>query len=193
MNSLRERLIFLSGFFVRPATVRSVSQSTRHMTDRILYHAGAMNGGVVVEWGAGLGVLTRRLLQVIPPDGYLLSFENHPQYARELKRKLSGPQLEVVAEDASKTPEYLRKRGLPKASHIISTIPIRGEDAGQMLDAAAAALEPGGRYVQIGLWCSRELKNSSFQYHGRELVWWNVPPEVIHVMECRNGSANTGG
>lgn len=179
---LRDGLVFFHGFLRRPGAVRSVSQSSRHMVNRILHNAGALNGGLVLEFGAGLGRVTERLLEQMGPEGRLLSFETHPQYAQHLRDSLRDPRLEVVEDAADRAPHHLKKRQLAKATHIVSTAPLRKETGAATAAAAADCLAPGGHYVQIGLWCGKDVFRPHFQYVKQELVVRNCPPEIIHVL-----------
>jgi phospholipid N-methyltransferase len=75
---------------------------------------------VIVEYGAGDGVITRELLTRLPPDGKLVAFETNEEFASALG-SITDPRL-VVERDAGGAAETLARLGLT-ADAVVSGIP----------------------------------------------------------------------
>ena len=77
---------------------------------------------VVVELGAGDGVITRHLLPRLHPEGKILAFEILPQLSKDLHR-IDDPRLIVVEDSAEHLAYYLEKEGLGEVDYIVSALP----------------------------------------------------------------------
>ena len=76
----------------------------RSVHARIVAAAGAAEGDVVVEIGAGLGTLTTALLNAAPATARVIAVERDPDMQRVLQAELGHePRLTIRAEDAAHT------------------------------------------------------------------------------------------
>jgi phospholipid N-methyltransferase len=66
-------------------TVGAIAPSSRYLTQAMLRPLPLGNAQVVVELGPGTGVMTRAMLDVMPSNATLLTFEINPRFARHLR------------------------------------------------------------------------------------------------------------
>jgi phospholipid N-methyltransferase len=110
---------------------------------------------VVVEYGPGTGVFTRRLIQQVHPDSTILAVELNRGFAGRLRRynklrKTKTPRLIVAKSNALNVGELLERHGLGRADYVLSGIPFSFLDARtrvDLIDRTHEALVPGGRFV----------------------------------------------
>ncbi len=99
---------------------------------------------MVVEYGAGDGVITKEILKILPADGKILAIELNPDFFVELQ-KIRDPRLEVWQGDV-----FDLIGSLPKSNIIISGIPfsrISCEKREAIIRQTAAALNKGGLFI----------------------------------------------
>ena len=108
----------------------------------ILMRAGVRAGARIVEAGVGGGTLTNALLAAVGPHGSLASYEIRADLAEAARRSVAtyygdAPQWQLVVRDAV--------LGFDErdVDAVIADVP----DPDTLLDAAAAALRPGGTYA----------------------------------------------
>src|SRR3989338_19199 len=65
----------------------------------------------VVEFGPGTGAITRALLDALPRQATLYSFEISPRFRDYLRQKLADPRLVVISAGAECVGEELAARG----------------------------------------------------------------------------------
>lgn len=141
---------------------------------------------VVVELGAGDGVITRHILDRLPADGKVIAFEVSPELCADMET-IGDERLVVANDSAENIRPWLDQIGADYADHIISAIPFAAlpPDLGRAIVAAAKAnLRPGGRYNQVHY----SLKTKAYyeQAFGRveaRRVWRNLPP--AWVLYCK--------
>ena len=137
---------------------------------------------VVVELGAGDGVITKYILDRLPAHGKVIAFEVSGDLCDDM-RAFADPRLVVAQDSAENIRHYLDQIGADKADHIVSAIPFAAlpEQVGRnIVRAAKDNLKPGGCYNQVHY----SLKKRSYyeEAFGRvELrrVWRNLPPAWV--------------
>lgn len=75
----------------------------------------------IIEYGAGNGVITKEILNVLPPDGKLIAIELNDLFINELK-KIKDKRLIIIKENAVKISKNI-KTLMPKIDAVISTLP----------------------------------------------------------------------
>jgi superfamily II DNA/RNA helicase/phospholipid N-methyltransferase len=140
---------------------------------------------VIVELGAGDGVITRHILKHLRDDGVLLAFEVAEELCEEMKA-INDPRLIVVNDSAEYIGDYLKQAGKRFADHIVSAIPFAAlpEELGKnIVSEAKKHLRYGGQYNQVHY----SLKTKSYyeQAFGNVDTKWvalNLPP--AYVLYC---------
>ena len=141
---------------------------------------------VIVELGAGDGVITRHILRYLRPDARVIACEVSPDLCDDL-RAIGDERLIVAQDSAENIRPYLDRIGADYADHIVSAIPFAAlpPKLGQrIVGSAHANLRPGGRYHQV------HYSLKTMDYYRRAFgavearrVFLNLPP--AWVLYCR--------
>jgi phospholipid N-methyltransferase len=181
---LGERRRFLRSFLEGPARVGAVLPTSRRTVRATLDMAPIADASCVVELGAGTGPYTREILARLGPDGRLLAFEVSPALAGSLRRELTDPRLEVIAESAT---SLERRLGGRRPEVIVSALPFTSLPAGlraEILEVARRVLADDGvmLVLQYSPFMQRDLERI-FGSVRRRISPLNVPPAVLFA--CR--------
>ncbi|PIE83237.1 MAG: methyltransferase [Candidatus Contendobacter odensis] len=143
--------------------------------------------GIVLELGGGTGAVTDALLKHGVPPWKLVVVERSPNLARHLDRKF--PQLQVIQGDAAVLVELL---GAHDCAHtvnsIVSSLPLRSLPPAvtcAISNQFQTLLKPGGLLLQY-TYDLRGIHNDflvGFRQVSRKIVWRNLPPARIEVLE----------
>ena len=87
-------------------TVGTVTRSSKHLCKGMIKHVDFQHARLIVELGAGDGVITKHILRNMHPDARLMAFEVHPKFCESLRR-IRDKRLIVVEDSAEKLDEYL--------------------------------------------------------------------------------------
>ncbi len=183
-------LVFLRGFLENPKEVGSLVPSSRFLIRRVLECGGVSRARVVVELGAGTGVLTREILRRMPQDGCLLAVEINPRFVRVLRREIQDPRLVIFEGSSTDLEEALGQAGERCADLVLSGIPFstmaRGEGF-RTLKAAKQVLGPSGRFVAYQFRSHvRRLAEPLFGQAEMHGALWNLPPMKIYVWRAED-------
>ncbi len=144
-------LEFFKGFLRKPKEVGSLIPSSRFLVRKVLRVGEVDRANVVVELGAGTGVITRQILARIPLHSKLIAIEINPDFARTLERTHGrDSRFNLYLGSAERLDDALAKFGEREADLVVSGIPFSTLDRGvgrRVLEAARLALAPGGRLV----------------------------------------------
>lgn len=149
-SRFRELGLFARNFVKHPRMLGSVIPSSRYLIERVLGRVDWERARVIVEYGPGVGTITREILPRLAPDGVVLVLETNPDFVRHLRDTIRDPRLHVVHGSAATIGQELAARGLGSADYVISGIPFSTLPAAAREDVLAAtrtALEPGGTFV----------------------------------------------
>ena len=75
---------------------------------------------VVVEFGTGLGNITQRILDNLPPDGKLYSFEVKAEFLEDVKALIQDDRLVLINDGAQNFDKYVKE----EVDCFISSIPV---------------------------------------------------------------------
>jgi phospholipid N-methyltransferase len=116
-------LLFARNFFKHPAMLGSIITSSPFLLNDVVSRVDWAQAKVVVEYGPGVGTITKELLKRLRPDGVLVAIELNPQFVNFLREKIDDPRLRVVHGSASNAVKVLADLQLERADYIISGIP----------------------------------------------------------------------
>lgn len=172
---------YLEAFATDP-NVATVGPSSRFVARRVVRAMAVRDAGLVVEYGAGEGVITREILKKLPAHGKLVAFElNEGLYSELLK--IQDPRLIAVNANVFDMPRVLAALGLEGVDAVTSGIPfsfLTKEDQLKLLRQTRGALKPTGRFV--GYQLTGDLKGLQTEVFGNvdvELEWRDVYPNRI--------------
>jgi len=127
--------------------IGSLIPSSRFLVDRLLQQVDWNRTRVVVEYGPGVGNITREILRRLPQDATLVAIEMNENFVRLLREENRDSRLKVVHGSAADVRRILKMLGHRGADYIISGIPYTTlpEDVRvRVMRESRAALNPGG-------------------------------------------------
>jgi phospholipid N-methyltransferase len=180
------RWLFFTKFLTRGKVIASFAPSSRFMVRAVLRGIDFSKCNCIVELGAGTGPITAELIRRAPKDCKLLIIELDADLARHLRKRF--PNADVVEADAADMDRLLDERGIDKADHIISGLPLPSipeEIRDRILDVSAKRLAPGGSFRQLTVmpmvyyWMYRRyFTDLKFRF-----VPLNLPPGGVYICE----------
>jgi phospholipid N-methyltransferase len=185
-------LIFLSTFTFLLEGIRNlrttgtITRSSTTLCQAAIDRIDFDTARVIVELGAGDGVITRHILERLHPEGKVIAFEVFDELCEDM-RAIGDPRLIVANDSAENIRHWLNETGADLADHVVSAIPFAAlpEALGKaIVTAAKDNLRPGGQYNQVHY----SLKTKSYYavaFGNVEVkrVWANLPP--AWVLYCR--------
>lgn len=188
-------LLFSRNFIKHPRMLGSVIPSSRFLVQQVLKPIDWASTRVVVEYGPGVGTITRHILQRMRPDARLIVLDTNSDFVEFLRGSIRDPRLEVVHGSAADVQRVLEERGLGQADYAISGIPFStmpAEVRESIVQSTHDALRPGGAFLVYQF--------SSKVRGDLERVFHDVRPSFeplnilpAHVFVCRVGPKNGNG
>jgi phospholipid N-methyltransferase len=147
-SSAGDYLKFLHAWLRKPRQTASIVPSSPHL-GRLMASQIDPHGGLVMEFGGGMGALTREILASGLPRDHLEVVEINPSFARKLRRDFQGVRiLEVAAQLV-----LGHAAGGPGAYQcVISGLPLLAMNKplqAAILSEAFKLLRPGGAFIQF--------------------------------------------
>jgi phosphatidylethanolamine/phosphatidyl-N-methylethanolamine N-methyltransferase len=175
---------FLRGLISNPKEVSAPTPSSSTLSSAVAAQIDPRRPGLVVELGAGTGVVTKALLDRGVPADRLLAVENSPYYVGLLRQRLAG--VAVVQGDALQF-DRLLPAGMQVAA-VVSGIPLLHLPASRrraFIERALALQPAGGCYVQLSYGWVPPIDPGRDLLMSRTLVWHNFPPAHIWTFTAR--------
>jgi phospholipid N-methyltransferase len=180
MPAVSQALLFARNFFRNPLMLGAIFPSSRFLVNNLVSQINWEKAKVVVEYGPGVGTITRALLERMRPDAVLVVIELNEEFAHFLEKDIQDPRLKVVYGSAIKVKQVLAQFGLCKADYIISGIPFSSMPRQlryQLARQTHEALGSSGfflvyQYTRAVLPCLESYFSSVQQ----NVQLWNIPP-----------------
>ncbi|MDZ7852118.1 MAG: rRNA adenine N-6-methyltransferase family protein [Halomonas sp.] len=115
--------LFARNFFKHPQMLGSIIPSSSFLVKRLLDRVDWQQARVVVEYGPGVGTITKELLRRMPPESTLVVLETNQDFVDCLEQSLPDPRLQVVKGSAETIQAELDRLGLPAADYVLAGIP----------------------------------------------------------------------
>ena len=141
--------VFLKGFLKNWRAVGSPLPSSRHVAKRICEFIDFERADVVVEIGAGTGVITREILNSLREDARLIVFEVNEDFCDQL-RATGDSRLTVHNISALDMRRVMEE----KAEYLVSGIPIATlsrPEFSRLCSEVQEVLDPSGVFIQLQL------------------------------------------
>ncbi|MGH3914493.1 MAG: class I SAM-dependent methyltransferase [Pseudonocardiaceae bacterium] len=190
----RDWMLFARALLRSPQEVGAIAPSSTRLGDRLAAVVPRTDDAVIVELGAGTGVVTARIDSRRSPSSTFLAVERNPALANQVQRQVSGAQ--VIADDARNLRTHLEQRCLTSVDAIVCGLPwanFSHEDQSELLDAITGVLGPAAvfttfAYVHaLALPSARRFRGALTSRFGEVLrtptVLRNLPPAITYV--CR--------
>jgi phospholipid N-methyltransferase len=115
--------LFARNFFKYPSMLGSVIPSSPFLVKHLMAQVDWDRSRVLVEFGPGVGTITREVLKRMRADAVLLVIELNDDFVQYLSTTVRDPRLRVVHGSAVHVRRILAEHGLAFADSIISSIP----------------------------------------------------------------------
>jgi phospholipid N-methyltransferase len=119
----RRVLLFARNFLKYPKLLGSLVPSSPFLVNQLMSKVDWERASVVVEYGPGIGNITREILQRMRPDAVLVAIELNGEFVAYLREEIRDPRLHVVHGSASEAGAILAGLQMEHADYIISGIP----------------------------------------------------------------------
>lgn len=168
-------------------TTGTVTPSSRFLCQSMIKGIDFSKARILIELGAGDGVVTRHILNKMHADARLFSFEVQSNFC-DLLRKIDDPRLVIIEDSAEHLTDYLKEYGHEKADHIISAIPfviLPKDTAKNIVETCRDSLAPKGFFIQMHYSTMlKSLYESIFPKVKMSFTPLNIPPAF--VFHCSN-------
>lgn len=169
-------------------TVGTITRSSKYLCKGMIKPVDFTKANVIVELGAGDGVVTKHILAEMKPDAILLCFELNPKFCDKI-REIEDDRLIVIEDDAAKISEYLEKHDCDKADYVISAIPftiLPEAICYQIIGACKNALVEKGLFIQMHYsLIPKKMYKKVFSNVECNFIAINVPPAWVMISEKR--------
>ncbi|MBI2629186.1 methyltransferase domain-containing protein [Candidatus Pacearchaeota archaeon] len=172
--------------FIKDKNVASVSETSKHIVEKICNKIDFSEKKIIVEYGPGTGVFTKYLLEKMNQDSKIIIIETNKEFVENLN-KINDPRLIVVYDSAENVQDILKVNNLSKVDYIISGVPfsfMSEDDVTELIKRSRDILnEDGGFFVyQVSSKIEKYLKDF-FPHVSKDFALNNIPP--LHVYEAR--------
>jgi phospholipid N-methyltransferase len=176
-------LLFARNFLKFPFMLGSVIPSSPFLVNDLLRQVDWDRARVVVEYGPGIGTITREILKRMRPDATLIAIELNDDFVQYLGDSIPDPRFRIIHGSAAHVRRILAEQPLTAADYIISGLPLSVmPDATRrtILEESRQALSPKGsmllfQYSRVVLPCLR----SSFSSVRLNFQLLNILPALI--------------
>jgi phospholipid N-methyltransferase len=186
---ISENLMFVRSFLRSPKKIGSAVPSSRFLISKLFRHFEWKNAEVVVEFGPGVGNITRQILQQLPQDAKLIAMETNRDMAAHLERSIDDSRLHTRLTSAKNVRKALSSLREKSADYIICGIPLSTmprQERMAILRNSWKALKPGGVFLVYqfsGL--AQDWLEEVFGPVRQQIELRNIPPAWIFRCEKR--------
>jgi len=180
MGMGRGQWLFAANFLKHPVMLGSIIPSSNRLIRKLLEPVDWERSRHFVEYGPGVGTISRYILRRMHPDARLLVLEINEDFVRHLRETIDDPRLIVRRVSAAKLGEVLEELDWDSVDYAVSGIPfstMEPADVTAVLEETRRRLAPEGEFLvyQFSKRSGAYLRRS-FDDVSREFVLWNVPP-----------------
>lgn len=148
-------------------TTGAISETSREVEIEICNRLDS-EGKIFVEFGMGLGNITKEILTRIPSDAKLYSFEVNSEFCQKVEESISDPRLIIINDGA----ENIRKHVQEEVDNMVSSMPFTffsKEKTDLILGESKSMLKNGGFFSQI-LYSKIHYKKFSSAWDACEMI-----------------------
>ena len=142
------------------------------------------NADVIIEYGPGNGVFTKKLLKKANPNAKIFCFELNEDFYNIVKSKFNDPRLILLNQGAETLPEVLKAYNIEKVDAVLSSLPlsfIPDNIKNKILDNSLDFLKDGGVFLQYQYTLNaKEDIKSRYSKLKINLIPFNVPPAFVY-------------
>lgn len=175
--------VFFKALIANPKATGAIMPSSKRLAFEIASHAYLPENGLLIELGAGTGVITEALLQQnICPEN-LIAVERSAELVKNLRLRFPG--LQIIEGNAANLREMLGN-SKNRVNTIVSSLPLRSLPkplVAEILETIEAILPIGGKYIQYTYSFSENYLPSltHCQKIFSKRIWLNFPPARVDI------------
>lgn len=174
-------LLFLRRWLAHPLRMGSVVPSSQALCRRLVRHGWPRAGTVVLELGAGTGVVSRAFLDAGLPAERLVVVEVDPGMVRHLRDTLPG--VTVIEGDARTLAALLPGRFKDRIGSVICGVPLVLLPVAEQrrFTDAMEAVAPGRGFLHFSYCVTSPLSGRKLRLLPRREAWTplNLPPASV--------------
>ena len=128
--------------------VGALTKSSRYTVRAVVKHINPL-ARVIVEYGAGDGIVTKKLLDRLPPQGKLAAIEMNKALLPHLRR-IRDPRLSVIEGDAIMLSKNFGRFGCADTDAVVSSIPftfLTPKKREELIHNTRKNLARGGQFI----------------------------------------------
>jgi phospholipid N-methyltransferase len=175
--------LFARQFLKHPVMIGSVIPSSRFLIEKMLAPVDWAQTDVFVEYGPGVGTITRPILDRLKPDAKLVAIDTNSDFCSYLRHEIADPRLIVANRSATDVGAILAEHGLGAANYVISGLPFSTLPPGvgaTIASATRAALCPGGIFLVYQFSPKvRRFLDPEFARIDKDFELFNIPPAML--------------
>lgn len=190
---------FLMGLWRNPGAVSAPTPSSPALANAISAKVDPLRPGLVIELGAGTGVVTEALLaRNIAPER-VIAIEYSAYFAQLLKQRFAG--VTVVQGDAFDFERYLPAGA--QVAAVVSGVPLLNFPLAcrrALITRALALQGPSGRFIQLSYGWRPPISSAFGIAPEKTVIWRNLPPAHVwtfsaqaHAPQGANDNAGCNG
>jgi len=149
---MTDAMVFARMFLKNPAMLGSVWPSSDSLCCHLMRLVDWSETRYVVEYGPGVGTITRHILRNLRGDGAVIAIEKNPELVTHLRNKFRGrdSRLSIVQGSAVDVRRILTQHGIRATDCIVAGIPfslLPPREVQRILNGTRESLGPAGRLL----------------------------------------------
>ena len=176
---------FINWYWKDKKMVGAVCPSSSSLAKKMLKNVDFKKADVIVEFGAGTGVLTKRILEQMNENAILFVFELNYSFYQNLKDEIQDKRLVLIYDSAEFMHKYLNTYEITHVDYVISSLPLTNLSnklKRKILQHTHASLKENGRYIQFQYSLnSKKHIESVFQQVYLNFTLFNLPPAFVYT------------
>lgn len=176
---------FYKALIKNPRAIGAIIPSSSHLAQAIANLVPADDKKMIVDLGAGTGVITQGLLDHGIPPQRIIAVETSQDLINKLKNRF--PKVNVLHGDAAHLVNLLKKQNQPIGT-VICGLPmliLPHEKIETILQQIDQVLSPGGLYIKY-TYGSKDIWINILNNYKKvttKRVWLNIPPARVVVYQ----------
>ncbi len=166
-------------------TSGSLIPSSKFLVKRILNKVDFSTSELIIEFGAGNGVITKEILKQLKPSAKLICFEINEAFYCNLK-KIDHKQLIVLNISAQNIAQEIEKTEIKQADYIISSLPLSilpKKLSTEIIKNSIKVLPKNGCFIQYqySLQFLKQFKSLFKNKVALDFEPLNIPPAFVYT------------
>ena len=190
-DSIYKRRIFYE-FLSLPRTIGTITPCSERLAEEIVTPICFSSASVIVEYGPGTGVFTKKILDNKKKDTVFFALELNQEMFNLMKHRF--PDVEVHKSSASDVDIHLENAGVDHVDAIVSGLPWAGFSdklQDEILEKTLLVLPDGGIFITFayvhglvlpgGIKFKKKIKKLFSTVKISPVVWKNIPPAIVYT------------